>query len=104
MTWENRGGPKRPAHRFWARTTALLAINTATAAPRKGCWNSCRPARGAPDMPEKDTSAATGADKGEQGTQTVEPPKAAPKKAAKPKHQTKQLPPYNVVLLDDDDH
>jgi ATP-dependent Clp protease adaptor protein ClpS len=55
-------------------------------------------------MPEKDTSGATGADKGEQATQTVEPPKVAPGKTAKSKHKTKQLPPYNVVLLDDDDH
>ena len=55
-------------------------------------------------MPEKDTSDATGAEKGEQSTQTVDPPKAAPKKSTKSKHKTKQLPPYNVVLLDDDDH
>ena len=55
-------------------------------------------------MPEKDTSGATGADQGEQSTQTVDPPKAAPKKATKSRHKTKKLPPYNVGLLDDDDH
>ena len=55
-------------------------------------------------MPEKDTSGATGAEKGEQTTQTVDPPKVAPRKSPKSKHKTKQLPPYNVVLLDDDDH
>jgi ATP-dependent Clp protease adaptor protein ClpS len=56
-------------------------------------------------MPEKDTSGATGADKGEPATQTVDPPKAAPKKSPKPgRKPPKHLPPYNVVLLDDDDH
>ena len=55
-------------------------------------------------MPEKVTSSPTSADKEQQGTQTAEPPKAAPKKSARPKRKPKQLPPYNVVLLDDDDH
>jgi ATP-dependent Clp protease adaptor protein ClpS len=56
-------------------------------------------------MPEKDTSGPTSADKQEQGTQTAEPPKVAPKKSPKPKRKPrKQLPPFNVVLLDDDDH
>ena len=55
-------------------------------------------------MPEKDTSGPTSADKEEQGTQTAEPPKAKPKKSAEPRRKTKQLPPFNVVLLDDDDH
>jgi ATP-dependent Clp protease adaptor protein ClpS len=56
-------------------------------------------------MPEKDTSDAKGADNGEQGTQTVTPPKTARKKSPKPSRKPpKQLPPFNVVLLDDDDH
>jgi ATP-dependent Clp protease adaptor protein ClpS len=55
-------------------------------------------------MPEKDTSDPTSPPKEQQGTQTAEPPKAAPKKSAKPRRKTKQLPPFNVVLLDDDDH
>jgi ATP-dependent Clp protease adaptor protein ClpS len=55
-------------------------------------------------MPEKDTSSPTSADKEQQGTQTAEPPKVTPKKSAKAKRKTKQLPPFNVVLLDDDDH
>jgi ATP-dependent Clp protease adaptor protein ClpS len=56
-------------------------------------------------MPDKDTAGPTGADKGEQATQTVEPPNVAPKKAPKPPQRPpKRLPPYNVVLLDDDDH
>ena len=55
-------------------------------------------------MPEKQTSSPTSADKEQQGTQTAEPPKAAPKKSARSKRKPKQLPPYNVVLLDDDDH
>ena len=55
-------------------------------------------------MAEKDTPAATGSEKGEPSTQTVERPKEAAKKAAKRKHKPKNLPPFNVVLLDDDDH
>jgi ATP-dependent Clp protease adaptor protein ClpS len=55
-------------------------------------------------MPEKDTSSPPSADQEKPGTQTAEPPKAAPKKSAKPRRKTKQLPPFNVVLLDDDDH
>ena len=56
-------------------------------------------------MPEKDASGPTSADKGEQGTQTAAPPKVAPKKTPKPKRKPPgKLPPFNVVLLDDDDH
>ena len=52
-------------------------------------------------MAEKETPAL---EKGGQGTQTAEP-KVAPRKATKPKiNPPKQLPPFNVVLLDDDDH
>jgi len=36
------------------------------------------------------------------GAATVE--KAKPSKKADPRHQTDRLPPYNVVLLDDDHH
>ena len=55
-------------------------------------------------MAEKDTPGTTGPEKGEPSTQTVERPKEAPKKARKSKHKPKNLPPFNVVLLDDDDH
>ena len=50
------------------------------------------------------------AEKDEKSTQTQAGPEApkpaAVKEKAKPakRQQTKQLPPYNVVLLDDDDH
>ena len=52
-------------------------------------------------MSEKE---APGGEQGGQGTQTAEQTKVAPRKAARPKHKPKNLPPYNVVLLDDDDH
>ena len=43
---------------------------------------------------------------GEAGAAAVAPAKARPKNKAKPsrKRPTKQLPPWNVVLLDDDEH
>src|SRR5687767_14424392 len=56
-------------------------------------------------MAEKDTPGTTGSDKGEPSTQTVERPKEAPKKTPGSKRKPpKNLPPFNVVLLDDDDH
>ena len=55
-------------------------------------------------MAESDTSNPVGTEKDGQGTQTVEAVKVAPKKAPRRKHKPKNLPPYNVVLLDDDDH
>ena len=55
-------------------------------------------------MAESDTSNPVGTEKDGQGTQTVEQVKVAPKKAPRRKHKPRNLPPYNVVLLDDDDH
>jgi ATP-dependent Clp protease adaptor protein ClpS len=40
----------------------------------------------------------------QQGNTAVAEPKTTPKRKADPKKKPKQLPPYNVVLLDDDDH
>src|SRR5438132_14192278 len=39
---------------------------------------------------------------GSEGSATAV--KAAPKKKSRTRQQPQQLPPYNVVLLDDDDH
>ena len=50
-------------------------------------------------MAEKDTSTP---DQNSDGPATAV--KAAPKKKRQTKPQTQQLPPFNVVLLDDDDH
>ena len=44
-------------------------------------------------MAEKDPPSAATAE-----------PKVQPKTKASPKHKPKQLPPYHVVLLNDDDH
>lgn len=41
---------------------------------------------------------------GEQQGGTKSPAKAKAKPARKRKRKTKKLPPFNVVLLDDDDH
>src|SRR4051794_18534220 len=38
------------------------------------------------------------------GGTAVAEPKVKPKEAARQKNKPKQLPPYHVVLLDDDDH
>ena len=49
----------------------------------------------------KDKDTAGPADAGQA---TAEKAKAKPQRRGKPKNQPRQLPPYNVVLLDDDDH
>ena len=55
-------------------------------------------------MAEKDEQApGAGAGQSEQGGGGAAAVKAA-KPKSRPGHQPKQLPPYNVVLLDDDDH
>lgn len=43
-------------------------------------------------------------DMSEQGQTTPPPAKAATKPAKKRKRKSKKLPPFNVVLLDDNDH
>ena len=53
------------------------------------------------DDPKRDAGSAGGADSG-AGAATKVAPKRRPR--SQPKQETQQLPPYNVVLLDDDDH
>jgi ATP-dependent Clp protease adaptor protein ClpS len=41
---------------------------------------------------------------GSAGVKTAEPKKKVPKRKPATKNERRQLPPYNVVLLNDDDH
>jgi ATP-dependent Clp protease adaptor protein ClpS len=52
-------------------------------------------------MPEDNEGKAAAADQGGASTAATKP---EPKRARKTKPRTSKLPPYNVVLLDDDDH
>ncbi|MDB5294930.1 MAG: hypothetical protein JWO31_913 [Phycisphaerales bacterium] len=55
------------------------------------------------DDPTEGSTPAAGPDaEGGTGAATKIAPKRKPR--SQTKHETKQLPPYNVVLLDDDDH
>jgi ATP-dependent Clp protease adaptor protein ClpS len=53
---------------------------------------------------ETTTTDAGAADQGSQAGAGATTVKSAAKPKATQKNKTKQLPPYNVVLLDDDDH
>src|SRR5690242_6590483 len=62
--------------------------------------------RGVRSMAEHDQDAGVGTGKtgGEDAGGAVAQMKVRPKPKRKPKHERKELPPYNVILLNDDDH
>src|ERR1051326_440730 len=59
----------------------------------------------APKSPGKSKGAPSGSEGAGAGGKTAEQKKKTARRTkSAPKNQPRQLPPYNVVLLDDDDH